>query len=104
LGRIGEAAAEFVCEEGIQMAIDLNREAEAVRADGARLQGEGWLNDTSEPSQVAAYVAASERVESLSSSEVVDIVKQGLDADVAAGNATAVRDIARDVLLKRAQA
>ena len=86
------------------MAIDLNQEAEAVRADGARLQGEGWLSDTSAPSQVAAYVAASERVEDLSPSEVVDIVKQGLDADVAAGDAAAVRDIARDVLLKRAQA
>jgi len=86
------------------MAIDLNREAEAVKADGARMQGEGWLGDTSAPSQVAAYVAASERVESLSPGEVVDIVRQGLDADVAASNSTAVRDLARDVLLKRAQA
>lgn len=43
-------------------------------------------------------------MEDLSPSEVVDIVKQGLDADVAAGDAAAVRDIARDVLLKRAQA
>jgi len=60
------------------MAIDLNREAQAVKADGARMQGEGWLGDTSAPSQVAAYVAAS--------------------------NTTAVRDLARDVLLKRAQA
>jgi hypothetical protein len=86
------------------MAIDLNQEAEVVKADGARLQGEGWLGDTTDPSQVAAYVAASERVESLTPGEVVDIVRQGLDADVAAGNSTAVRDLARDVLLKRAQA
>jgi len=86
------------------MAIDLNREAEAVQADGARLQGEGWLSEASAPSQVAAYVAASERVEALSPGEVVDIVKQGLDVDVAEGNSAAVRDLARDVLLKRTQA
>ncbi|MEI6451026.1 MAG: hypothetical protein WCP98_13935 [Actinomycetes bacterium] len=86
------------------MVIDLNREAEAVKADGVRLQGEGWLGDTSDPSQVAAYVAASERVESLSPGEVVDIVRQGLDVDVANGNSAAVRDLARDDLLKRAQA
>lgn len=86
------------------MAIDLNREAEAVKADGARLQGEGWLGDTSAPSQVAAYVAASEHVESLSPGDVVEIVRQGLDLDVAEGNSSAVRDLARDVLLKRAQA
>jgi hypothetical protein len=86
------------------MAIDLNREAEAVRADGARLQGEGWLGDTSSPSRVAEYVAASELVERLSPGEVVEIVRQGLDADVAAENSAAVRDLARDVLLKRAQA
>jgi hypothetical protein len=53
---------------------------------------------------VGAYVAASERVETLTPSEVVDIVKQGLDVDVPAGNDAAVRDLARDVLLKRAQA
>lgn len=86
------------------MVIDLNREAETVRANGARVQGEGWLSEACAPSQVAAYVAASERVETLTSSEVVDIVKQGLDVDVAAGNDAAVRDLARDVLLKRAQA
>ena len=86
------------------MAIDLKREAEAVQADGARLQGEGWLSEACAPSQVAAYVAASERVEALSPGEVVDIVKQGLDVDVAEGNSAAVRDLARDVLLKRAQA
>ena len=85
------------------MAIDLSREAERVKADGARLQGEDWLADTSSPSQVAAYVAASERVESLSPGDVVEIVRQGLDIDVAAGNSAAVRDLARDVLLKHAK-
>jgi len=75
-----------------------------VRANGARLQGQGWLGDTCAPSQVAAYVAASERVEALTPSEVVDIVKQGLDVAVAAGNGAAGRDLSRDVLLKRAQA
>ena len=49
-------------------------------------------------------MAASERVEALSPGEVVDIVRQGLDVDVAEGNSAAVRDLARDVLLKRAQA
>jgi hypothetical protein len=86
------------------MSIDLNREAATVRAEGARLQGEGWLSETSAPSRVAAYVAASERVEALSPGEVVEIVKLGLDADVAGDNVAAVRGLARDVLLKRAQA
>ena len=86
------------------MAIDLNREAEAVHAEGVRLQSEGWLGEASSPSQVAAYVAASERVEALTPSEVIAIVKQGLDVDVAASNDAAVRDLARDVLLRRAQA
>jgi hypothetical protein len=86
------------------VAIDLNREAENVRAEGAKLAGEGWLSDSASPSQVAAYVAASERVESLSAGDVVDIVRQGLDVDVASGNASAVRGLARDVLLKRVQA
>ena len=86
------------------MAIDLIREAETVRANGARVQSEGWLSEACAPSEVAAYVAASERVETLTPSEVVDIVEQGLDVDVAAGNDAAVRDLARDVLLKRAQA
>jgi hypothetical protein len=89
------------------MAIDLNREAEAVRADGVRLQSEGWLGDTSSPSRVAEYVAASELVERLSPGEVVEVVevvRQGLDLDVAAENSAAVRELARDVLLKRAQA
>lgn len=54
------------------MSIDLDREAAAVRADGARVQGEGWLSDASAPAQVAAYVAASERVDALSTG-VVDI-------------------------------
>ena len=75
-----------------------------MRANGAHIQGEGWLSETCALSQVAAYVAASELVEALTPSEVVDIVKQGLDVDVAAGNGAAVRDLARDVLLKRAQA
>ena len=86
------------------MAIDLNREAEDVRADGARLQGEGWLGDTSSPSRVAEYVAASDLVERLSPGEVVEIVRQGLDADVAAESSAAVRELVQDVLLKRAQA
>ena len=68
------------------------------------MQDEGWLSETSAPSHVSAFVAASERVEALSPGEVVDIVKQGLDVDVANGNAAAVRNLARDVLLKRAQA
>ncbi len=85
------------------MAIDLNREAEAVRADGARMQDEGCLGEAGASPQVAAYVAATERVENLSAIEVVEIVRQGLDADVAAGNSAAVRTIARDVLLKHAQ-
>ena len=84
------------------MAIDLNREAEAVRADGARLQGEGWLGDTPSPARVAEYVAASELVERLSPGDLVEIVRQGLDADVAAESSAAVRELARDVLLKRA--
>ena len=33
-----------------------------------------------------------------------DIVKQGPDANVAAGSDAAVRTLARDILLKRAQA
>ena len=86
------------------MSVDLNREAAAVRADSARVQGEGWLSDASAPSQVAAYVAASERVEALSTGAVVDIVRQGLDVQIAEGNTAAVRDLARDVLLRRAQA
>ena len=86
------------------MAIDLDREAEAVRADGARLQGECWLGDTSSPSRVAEYVAASELVERLSPGEVIEIVRQGLDVDVAAENSAAVSELAQDVLLKRAQA
>ena len=57
------------------MAIDLDREAATVRANGARLQGEGWLSETCAPSRVAAYVAASERVEALTPIEVIDIVK-----------------------------
>jgi hypothetical protein len=85
------------------MSIDLNREAERVRAEGAKLAGEGWLSDSASPSQVAAYVAASERAESLSTGDVVEIVRQGLDVDVAADNTSAVRGLARDVLLKRAQ-
>lgn len=68
------------------------------------MQGEGCLGEAGASPQVAAYVAASERVENLSAVEVVDIIRQGLDAEVAAGNPAAVRDIARDVLLKRAQA
>jgi hypothetical protein len=86
------------------MSIDLNQEAATVRAEGERLQGEGWLSETTAPTRVAAYVAASERVEALSPGEVVDIVRQGLDVDVANGNVAAVRDLARDVLLKRVQA
>jgi len=84
------------------MSIDLNREAENVRAEGAKLADEGWLSDSASPSQVAAYVAASERVESLTTGDVVEIVRQGLDVDVAIGNTSAVRGLARDVLLKRA--
>jgi hypothetical protein len=84
------------------MSIDLNREAENVRAEGAKLAGEGWLSDSASPSQVAAYVAASEHVESLTTGEVVEIVRQGLDVDVASDNTSAVRGLARDVLLKRA--
>lgn len=86
------------------MAIDLNSEAESIRIEGAKLAGEGWVSDSASPGQVAAYVAASEHVESLSAGDVVDIVRQGLDVDVASDNASAVRDLARDVLLKRAQA
>lgn len=86
------------------MAIDLNREAQAVRADGARMQGEEWLGDAAAPAHVAAYVAASERVDGLSVGEVVEIVRQGLNLDVAAANSAAVRDLARDVLLRRAEA
>ncbi len=86
------------------VAIDLNREAEDVRAEGAKLAGEGWLSDSASPGQVAAYVAASEHVEALSAGDVVEIVRQGLDVEVAGDNASAVRDLARDVLLKRAQA
>lgn len=86
------------------MTIDLNREAGKVRAKGAKLAGEGWLSDSASPGQVAAYVAASEHVEALSAGEVVEIVRQGLDVDVASDNAAAVRDLARDVLLKRVQA
>ncbi len=56
------------------MAIDLDREAETVRANGVRLQGEGWLSETCAPSRVAAYVAASERVEALTPIEVIDLV------------------------------
>jgi hypothetical protein len=85
------------------VAIDLNREAESIRAEGAKLAGEGWLSDSASPSQVATYVAASERVESLSAGDVVEIVRQGLDVDVASDNVSAVRGLARDVLLKRAQ-
>ena len=39
-----------------------------------------------------------------SPSEVVYVVRQGLDVDVAAESSAAVRELARDVLLKRAQA
>lgn len=85
------------------MSIDLNREAETVREEGARLKGEGWLSDSASPTRVATYMAASEHVESLSTGDVVEIVRQGLDIDVANGNASAVRDLARDVLLKRVQ-
>lgn len=85
------------------MAIDLNREAETIRAEGAKLQGEGWLSDSPSPTRVATYMAASEHVETLSTGDVVEIVRQGLDVDVANGNASAVRDLARDVLLKRAE-
>ena len=42
--------------------------------------------------------------DSLSPGEVVDIVRQGLDVEVANGNSAAVRDLARDVPLKLAQA
>lgn len=86
------------------MTIDLDREAAAVKADGERMQGEGWLADSGAPAQVAAYVAASELVDNLSAGEVVEIVRRGLDVDVASGNDSAVRELARDVLLKRAQA
>jgi len=85
------------------VAIDLNREAQSIRAEGAKLAHEGWISDSAAPGQVAAYVAASEHVESLSAGEVVEIVRQGLDVDVASGNASAVRGLARDVLLKRAR-
>jgi len=86
------------------LAIDLNREAENIRAEAAKLAGQGWLSDSASPGQVGAYVAASEHVDALSAGEVVEIVRQGLDVDVASGNASAVRDLARDVLLKHAQA
>ena len=85
------------------MTIDLSREAETVRANGECIRGEGWLSHVAAPSQVAAYVAASERVETLSTPDIIDIVKQGLDDEVAKSNSTAVRDLARDVLLRRAQ-
>jgi hypothetical protein len=39
-----------------------------------------------------------------SAGDVVQIVRQGLDVEVAGDNESAVRDLARDVLLKRAQA
>jgi hypothetical protein len=83
--------------------MDLDREAATVRATGARIQDEGWLSEATAPTHVAAYVAATERVESLSTGEVVDIVKQGLDVELAQNNDGAVRELARDVLLKRAQ-
>ena len=86
------------------MTIDLDREAAAVKADGERMQGENWLADSGAPAQVAVYVAASELVDTLSAGEVFEIVRQGFDVDVAAGNDSAVRDLARDVLLKRARA
>jgi len=66
------------------------------------MQRDGCLGEAGAVPHVAAYVAASERVENLSAGEVIDIVRQGLDADVAANNLSAVRDLARDVLLKRA--
>lgn len=86
------------------MAIDLDREAQAVRDDGERLQGERWLGDAAAPDRVAAYVAASERVEMLGVGEIVEIVRQGLTPEVAEANTTAVRGLARDVLLKLAEA
>ncbi len=86
------------------VAIDLDREAEDVHVEGAKLAGEGWLCDGASPGQVAAYVAASEHVETLSAGDVIETVRQGLDVEVAGDNASAVRDLARDVLLKRAQA
>lgn len=85
------------------MIIDLNREAEKVRAQGAKLAREGWLSDSAAPSQVAAYIAASDRVDSLSIDDVVQIVRQGLDVDLASRNAAAVSGLARDVLLSRVQ-
>jgi len=86
------------------MAIDLDREAAAVKADGERMQGENWLADSGAPAQVAVYVAASEFVDTLSAGEIVEFVRQGLDVEVAAVNDAAVRALARDVLLKRARA
>ena len=83
--------------------MDLDREAASVRAAGTRIQGEGWLSEASAPAHVAAFVAATEKVEGLSTVQVVDIVKQGLDVEVAQTKDGVVRELARDVLLKRAQ-
>ena len=77
------------------MTIDLNREAGKVRAEGAKLAGEGWLSDSASPGQQVANVAASEHVDSLTTGDVVEIVRQGLDVDVAGDSASAVRDLAR---------
>lgn len=80
--------------------VDLDREAKAVRADGARIQRDGSLGEAGANPRVAVYVAACERIDKLSAAEVVDIVRQGLDT--AAGNSVAVRDLARDVLWRHA--
>lgn len=83
------------------MIIDLKCEAEKVRAQSVELAHEGWLSDSAAPAQVAAYVAASDHVDSLGIHELVQIVRQGLDVDVAGRNSSALCGLARDVLLSR---
>lgn len=86
------------------METDLGSAVQSIRADSARLQDEGWLGDAAAPARVAAYVAASEHIEKLTAGEVVAIVREGLDPEVAEANGPAVRGLARDVLLRLAEA
>lgn len=86
--------------------MDLDEVAERVRAAGAQLQRQGWIQDCEAPAAVADYIAASEYIDRLSGAEIVDIVRQGLALDTMMAawekhHKDLLRFLAREVILTK---
>ncbi|HET6351791.1 MAG TPA: hypothetical protein VFG89_06670 [Coriobacteriia bacterium] len=80
--------------------VDLAREASTLTEVSSELIAVGWTTGTMEPKRVAAYVAADDRVQDMSLDEIVDVLSQGVQRNLAIHETNALRAAARSVLLQ----